>query len=577
MLLLVASFSIYGSSALAASPPSPPLCSGYVGVTNKIVQCIRHTLDSAAGTYFTNFYPKISNIITAVLTLTVLVYGVKLSVGLVERVSRDTVILLFKIAAVVAFTSNSDELYAMSMKALDSSTRAIVKYTPPAGPAYVNSSGNNVDYNQAECMQRMIKAQNAMPATTGALGAWLGMDCLIDSVIGIRIPDTSGGPPPTDDEKYFNEVLKATNQTTARSYIYLFFGTMQSSVMGLVLAIAGAILIFGLLMLIIKALFVYIAAMIGLALMIMISPMFIPMILFTVTKPYFDKWLGLCISFLIQPIVLMVFIVVSLTAVDFAVFSGEYSIVYRIAGKAVRPLPPAPPFDLNDYLTALRLPNGTRDPCQSQFGVCIPDPASKSILSPNAQSIAEVQGFNPGFQANAANSYALTADATKKLIQSFQLGGMVNGLANDLCTKDNKDANPDIKQACSDFMYPLHISLLKIDWNLMAKARVMEGNVAVVPPAPIPPAGPLNENDYGRQIARELLAATIFAAVVIFVLQGVLSVVPFMAQDLLGDFMQTPNIMAMGKSIMPNSALPSKFTSMAEGFKKQSANMIKGK
>ena len=74
---------------------------------------LRQTIDGAAYTYFDGVYPMLQKAIGAFITLAVVIYGVMLSQGLVERVGRDTIILLFKVAAVTVFTTSSPMRRAM--------------------------------------------------------------------------------------------------------------------------------------------------------------------------------------------------------------------------------------------------------------------------------------------------------------------------------------------------------------------------------------------------------------------------------------------------------------------------------
>ena len=85
-------------------------CGNYVGLTNRIAGCIRETVDAAADRFFTGFYPIVQSAIGAVMTLAVIIYGILLSYGMVEKLGRDTMVLVIKLACVVAFTTSSPML-----------------------------------------------------------------------------------------------------------------------------------------------------------------------------------------------------------------------------------------------------------------------------------------------------------------------------------------------------------------------------------------------------------------------------------------------------------------------------------
>ena len=63
----------------------------------------------------------------------------------------------------------------------------------------------------------------------------------------------------------------------------------------------------------------YIIAMIALAIVGYLGPLFVPMALFQVTKTYFDAWLRLLFSFALQPVVIAAFIALMMT-----IFDGVY-------------------------------------------------------------------------------------------------------------------------------------------------------------------------------------------------------------------------------------------------------------
>lgn len=60
----------------------------------------------------------------------------------------------------------------------------------------------------------------------------------------------------------------------------------------------------------------YIMALFGITLLMFVSPLFIPLVLFKVTKSYYDAWLKLAISFTLQPMVLFAFLAMMMSVVD---------------------------------------------------------------------------------------------------------------------------------------------------------------------------------------------------------------------------------------------------------------------
>ena len=302
----------------------------------------------------------------------------------------------------------------------------------------------------------------------------------------------------------------------------VFFSGIQTSVVGMILGIIGFIFIWGLIMLILKALFVYIAGYLGIALLILLAPLFIPLVMFKVTKQYFDKWVRLLVGFTLQPVIVLVFISFSIAAVDLAAFSGDYSVMYRLAGDASR----QQGFNLNDYLI------------------------NHGAIAKNTKTVAQVKatGGNPE-----------NASKPGEVIQT----GANKGIIRSLCKPEEMAKNAALKKVCDSF-YGIRVGFNKLDWDKLAETRspgVEQGDGATTP---------------GQQIANEVLSAAIFCGIVVFVMNGLFKVIPAMAQDLLGDFAQSPDLFKMGKG---NSTLPGfdRIPSLTQSIQQKAMGMVTGR
>jgi type IV secretory pathway VirB6-like protein len=487
-------------------------CKEYAGLTHRMAGCLRKTLDSAAAEFFLQFGDLLTVAIGGALTLAMIVYGIMLAFGMVEKLGRDTFILLMKMAAVITFASNSQLIYDTVIDAMDGASAAVISYTPPSS-AVVDASGTKID--QTTCIKKMLEDIASADKSQPIIAPWLGVDCLLDTVIGIKKPLKAGDPAPVFDGSWFNPKLDdanvaKSNQGMARALIFLFFSSMQTSIVGLVLAIIGFIFVMGLLALVVRIFFIYIMGYMGIAFLVIISPLIIPLILFHQTKQYFDKWTKLLISIAIQPVIMLVFLIFTLTAVDLAAFSGKYSIMYRIAGDASQ----AANFDLNRYLTVPRTAAGAEDKAVP------PADTSKAIILKVSKEMAQIKGDNP----------------TPPPVDSKDVGSVAHSLVFSKCTKTNIEADKSgvMAKVCAT-SYPVSAKLNSIDWLLMAKART---------PAVKMPDGsdPATDEKRKQQMLNEVLAACFFCAVVVFVMNGLVNMVPNVAHNLMGDMGQSPNI-----------------------------------
>lgn len=492
MALLIAAVSLglpefahaQGPGAAGTSPVTK--CSDYVGVSNRIVMCVRDSMMNVTDAYFTGFYQLVKKTITAFVTLAVIIYGVMTAFGMIEKISRDTFMLAIKMSIVFFCITNVDWMYDRALTLMDATAKAVIVYTPANGTAT-----GDLAFEQLQCMKNMKDASvDADGYNIPYSPPWLAMDCLVDSIIGIKIPPRLGDtsiPTKGLGMKFYNERLKGPGM--ARGLLYLFFSSMQTSIVGFILALVGFIFLYSFVFLIVKALFTYLSGYIGIAFMLIFAPLFIPLVLLRKTSEYFNKWLKLTISFALQPVLILVFVSFSIAAVDLAMFSGDYSLMYRIAGEASRQGgSESGTFSLNQYLDE-----------------------NQAIL----KKPAEIVGVKT------------TRDAPDQL-GPRQVTGVIQTITSGCDPKILTD--PAALEKCKS--RPIQFWKNSIDWDKLAAIRqpaveIPEGSTDVTP---------------GKQIAREALAAVVFCAIVVFVMNGLLGVVPLVANDLIGESMASPNL-----------------------------------
>ncbi len=504
------------STTTSATASSGLGCRQYVGVSNRIASCIRAALGNATEAYFnpdTGIYPIVAQAITALITLAVIVYGIMLAAGMVEKLGRDTIMLLIKIAFISYFVTHVDLMYNTLLTVMDDTAEKVVEFVPQAG-----SAGGNVDFAQITCIQNMKQAQIDQATDESGLnvsGPWMGMDCLLDTIIGIKGIAT-GSISATSATDWTNKNFDDSKSGLSRGMLGVFFSSMETSVMGLLLGAIGFIFIYGLVQLIIKALFVYISGYLGVAFIMILAPIFIPLALFQITKQYFDKWVKLLVGFTLQPIIILVFISFNIAAVDLAAFSGNFSIMYRLAGEASR----QKGFNLNQYL--------------QDTGAMIPKP----------MTVAEIK-------ADQEDPASLGKSKEQ---------GVLKGAASSDCIEALTRLDKKLKEKC-DQSYAVKVIKNGLDWEKLAQARKPPVSVANGATKP------------AQQIANEVLAAAIFCGIVVFIMNGLFRVVPALAQDLLGDFRQSPNLFATGGNIPGMDGI----SSLSKGIQDRVSSMASGR
>lgn len=293
------------ASAFAQIPPiidpSGEVCSAYPGFAYKVVTCIRDTVIEAVRLFLVPFSEYMANTIIVAMTLAVVLYGTLLTVGRISAPRRDGFTLAIKIGCVALFAYNLGGFFPLLLWALDDMLDTVTLYM--SFGVFLNCSTN----------------------------LWIRVDCALGEIIG-----------------------GFGNGTILVSGIIGFLITcLFSGTAGLALFLLGLKFLMLIVTGIAHAAYTFIMSYVAMAVMVCVSPLFVPMVLFRTTRGYFEKWLRLLIGFFLQPIILFAFLAMFLQALEITVFSGPRSVYRVLAGDAVDAAPPDPPFAIGYFLNDL--------------------------------------------------------------------------------------------------------------------------------------------------------------------------------------------------------------------------------
>lgn len=473
-------------------------CDCYPGLANRMVGCIRQTLHNAAERYFdpdTGIHGAVSDGITGLLVFGVVIYGVMMAAGMVEKINRDSVTLLLKIACIGYFVVNTQMLYDMFLVIIDSLATEVFSFsstTSVLGP----------------CMAKAT--------------IWERMDCMVDSIIGIKISTIT-----SSSFQGFNQNL--AGDMLQRGMIGTFFQLMKSSSFGFVIGLMGFFFIYAMLFYLVRVLFAFLMSFMSLTFLMIIGPIFIPLVMFRVTKQYFDKWVRLIIASCLQPILLVAFVTFGVAALDLVIFTGSTSVMRVIAGNQVD----QPNFNLHSYVnqfidnTAIQGPSGKGESSNQDF----------------EQAYGTVKGF---VEATTTDCLANTVGNVTSSIKPGETasappaGGGLNGLMECTRTKVNqlpyKAINMPLLAAYRN--PPIDSASAQIVINARTNPPTDEAGVAQLREA---------QHVLGQKMTQELFASCALAVMMMLLLQTLMRVVPMIANDLTGEFRYTPNFMG-GKS-----------------------------
>ncbi|QKX01382.1 conjugal transfer protein TraH [Wolbachia endosymbiont of Cruorifilaria tuberocauda] len=277
-----------------------------IPITSMVVQCIKESLDNlVAGrglpnseSFISLAQKKMKNAVTAVLVLALMLFSVKAISGEVRSL-QEIYILIIKFALVIYFTTGSTmSHYYRELTVLSDSLSEIV--------LKASSESKNI------CNYKPEKY-----GESAYLAPWDRLDCRILFYLGAPLDGITG--------KVGTGGVGILSVLLGAAPVLLISG----SIIGIILAggqiLTALVCIFMAVMMMIIVLwmcYIFILSLIALSVIIILSPLFIPMVLFQHTKGYFDGWLKELITYSLYPVMLFTFLSFMFIACDKTYFKN---------------------------------------------------------------------------------------------------------------------------------------------------------------------------------------------------------------------------------------------------------------
>ncbi|MDM8335537.1 TrbL/VirB6 family protein [Wolbachia pipientis] len=295
-------FNLYVSEACYNQAGSKSLAP--IPITSMIVQCIKESLDNlVAGkgapggeSFISVAQKRLKNTITAVLVLALILFSIKVISGGVHS-PQEMYMLIIKFALVIYFTTGNtmSHYYGELTKLSNGLSEIVLKAS--------SESKNICNY----------EANNYKSGTTNYsyLAPWDRLDCRILFYLGAPL-DGIGGKIGTGSVGILAILLGAAPiLLVAGSIIGIIFAGGQILTALVVIFMATMIM-----MVILWICYVFILSLVALSVVIILSSLFIPMVLFQHTKGYFDGWLKELITYSLYPVILFAFLSFMFIACD---------------------------------------------------------------------------------------------------------------------------------------------------------------------------------------------------------------------------------------------------------------------
>ena len=434
------------ASSSGGSTASTPNCDKYKGLVNRFGSCIKETVLKVAVEYFDKMYSYFRTALNIVLTLGIVLYGVFLAAGMVENVKRDSMIVLLKVAFVAFFAANLEMIYFWVIDMMDGLIGLYFQFT------------NSMD--EGKCS-----------AVSDGFGPFKRLDCLLDLVIGLKSSSYQGS---------YTE--KLSGDGVGRGFINFFFKAGVSSSIGALIAGVGFFIVYTLIFTVIKVTFMYLMSIIALSFMVMLGPIFIPLVLFKQTKGYFDSWVRLIVSFGLQPVIMFAYVAMMIIAFDKAVFSGSNSLMSSIVGSEADS---ASSFNLNEWM-------------QNKNAI---KREGRGIEAKADDSVKDTSGTKSPTESAIPGTVFRDLSTTGGASGAGGTGGAPSGGAPGASSNSVKT-------------FAQHLPLNMVDWKKLAEAR----------------------GKSEKDLMKEVLYAIIFVAMVVYVFTTMLNYIPSLGADISGGY-----------------------------------------
>ena len=282
--------------ALAATQPSDPngfyldpvnkICEEDIAVKNNeggtelkfisgMVHCFENVIKSLAIESMAKLTAGLIQAVNIAMVLYVMIFGAKLSMGLISSPRGEVIIHAIKLAFVAWAVNQMGlyELWDMTIATYESALQIMI------APAQIQS-----------CPQNTISLDYV----------WETMDCLFAKIIGYNAQNGFGSS--------WQGVALLLSTLVAK----LSSGGGIGYIIGAFVANALLTMLFGFL----QIAMAYVVSLIGLTLLFSIGPLMLPMMFFKYTNQYFEAWYKMIVSFILQVCILVAFVTFAFAIMD---------------------------------------------------------------------------------------------------------------------------------------------------------------------------------------------------------------------------------------------------------------------
>ncbi|AFB20677.1 type IV secretion system protein [Rickettsia canadensis] len=311
------------------------------------------------------------------------------------------------------------------------------------------------------------------------IALWDALDCRVAHYLGLDILSTLLVENAYRSHDFLNFDFFSFS---APPYIYLLIPAIISGNMMLVsLALAYPLLVISVAAFMVNA---TIMCMISIVILGILAPLFVPMFLFTYTRNYFDSWVKLMISFLLQPMVVVTFMITMFSVYDYG-FYGKCQYKSKLIHNSIENLAQGSTssrdvlifYINNDWNDKSQYPtNEDVESCQNSLGYMLNNPIT-TAFNFTKNSVSEIVGSKSG------------DTSTDKFLAKFQfLSGVILGpgmffMSPKVVFEKIKNILLALVTACFTLYLMYHVSSQLAEFAADMTEGVALNNVAIKPQA----------------------------------------------------------------------------------------------
>jgi len=359
------------------------------------------------------FQVAMYKIVTAFLTLYVMFFGLKMLLSGEVPPRSEFINFVLKMIFVTYFsiginitpgsTSPYDRLDGMVQWAfplLLNGVNGLASWVMNAAPSDLcKFNGTNISYDDS----------------VSYIALWDALDCRVAHYLGLDMLSTLLVENTYRSHDFLNFDFFSFS---APPYIYLLIPAIISGNMMLIsLALSYPLLVISVAAFMVNA---TIMCMISIVILGILAPLFVPMFLFTYTRSYFDSWVKLMISFMLQPMVVVTFMITMFSVYDYG-FYGKCKYNSKLIHNSIENVLQSGSTSSRDVLIFYINNDWTQyakdeaDSCQNSLGYMLNNPISTAFNFAK-DSVSEIVDSKPG------------DTSTDKFLAKFQfLSGVILG------------------------------------------------------------------------------------------------------------------------------------------------------